>query len=105
MTVEDLNGRARALAAALAGIAGLTCEVIDGDSTIGGGSAPASALPTRLVALRSARVSSTALAERLRQGQPAVVGRIVDTGVVLDPRTMADDDTAGLVTVVAGAIG
>jgi len=42
--------------------------VIDGASTIGGGSAPGSALPTRLVALAADDVSASTLEARLRAG-------------------------------------
>ncbi len=61
LTVEDLDVRARRLAARLGSLPHLRVEVIDGVSTIGGGSAPGSALPTRLVAIersRSVRLSA-----------------------------------------------
>jgi L-seryl-tRNA(Ser) seleniumtransferase len=65
---------------------GLTAEVIEGHSTIGGGSLPGSTLPTRLLAL--APPSPDVLAQRLRHGEPPVIARIEDQRLLLDPRTV-----------------
>ena len=50
MALDEIERRAETLAAALSN-AGLQTEIVDGFSTVGGGSAPGSQLPTRLVAL------------------------------------------------------
>ena len=49
---------------------GLHAGVADGMSTIGGGSAPGSALPTRLVTIAHPTLSATALEARLRLAEP-----------------------------------
>src|SRR4029077_11416081 len=50
MTLTEIGRRADALAAALT-TSGWTARVIDGVSTVGGGSAPGAEIPTRLVQL------------------------------------------------------
>lgn len=65
---------------------GLPAQVIEGHSTVGGGSLPGGTLPTWLVALNVP--SPDALAERLRRGDPPVITRIEDDRLVLDPRTV-----------------
>jgi len=95
MPTEAIEARARALAAALeAGAPTLKCDVIDGASTIGGGSAPQSVIPTRLLAIRSLHLSAAALESALRLGTPPVVARIQHDALLIDLRTVrpADDE-------------
>jgi len=95
MPVEAIAVRAETLAATLRR-QGLGAEVIDGVSTIGGGSAAGSALPTRLVALSVEGLSADALESRLRALDPPVVARIQDDRVVLDLRTISPADDVEL---------
>jgi L-seryl-tRNA(Ser) seleniumtransferase len=104
LTVDEIDGRARGLVARLDGAPGLTCRIIDGASTIGGGSAPGSTLPTRLVTLRADGLSADALEARLRAADPRVVARIVDDAVALDLRTVADDEDAPLAAAIRAAV-
>jgi L-seryl-tRNA(Ser) seleniumtransferase len=87
MSAQEIGARADVLTRALSA-AGFEASVIDGESTIGGGSAPGETLPTRLVALQAKRMSAVDLEERLRQLDPPVVARIQDDRVVLDLRTV-----------------
>jgi L-seryl-tRNA(Ser) seleniumtransferase len=84
LSADAIAARADALARTLAA-AGIVVEVIDGASTIGGGSAPGSQLPTRLVALA---VPAARLAAGLRAGDPPVIARIDNDRVVIDLRTV-----------------
>ena len=106
-SVEQIGARADRLAASLP--TGLDVEVVEGHSTIGGGSAPGSALPTRLVAVRHAHASSDTLAAALRARRPPIISRIEDGRVVLDLRTVApaDDEqiVEALMAVAAAGIG
>ena len=61
--------------------------VTEGMSTIGGGSLPGETLPTWLLALSPAG-GAEALAKRLRDSDPPIIGRIEDEKVLLDPRTV-----------------
>jgi len=100
MTADELRVRAERLVAALAVVPGVTCAIREGASTTGGGSAPASQLPTWLVMLRRSDVSAASIERALRGGDPPVVARIIDDAIAIDLRTVdAEDDGA-----VAGAI-
>jgi L-seryl-tRNA(Ser) seleniumtransferase len=68
--------------------AGFTAEVIDGQSTVGGGSLPGETLPTKLVALTVNNPDD--FLARLRRGDPPVVARIENDRVVIDLRTVLD---------------
>ena len=101
-SADDLDRRACAIAAGV----GTSASVVDGVSTVGGGSLPADALPTRLVSIDAAEVGGpNELARRLRTGSPAVVARIENDRVLLDPRTVPPaldaDLTAALLAVLA----
>ncbi len=63
-------------------------EVIDGESLIGGGAAPSSTLPTRLLALAHDTHSADELAVRLRKANPPVIARVGDGRILLDLRTV-----------------
>jgi L-seryl-tRNA(Ser) seleniumtransferase len=99
LSVDDIAPRAEALASTLAS-AGLIVDVIDGSSTIGGGSAPGSQLPTRLVAIA---LPADRLESSLRTQRPPVIARIADDQVVLDLRTVDPSDDARLAQLVIEA--
>jgi L-seryl-tRNA(Ser) seleniumtransferase len=91
--------RARALVGGLTG--NVTGEVLDGFSTMGGGSAPGSSLATALVALRHRSMSASQLERRLREQNPPVVARIENDRVVLDLRTVAPEDDSVLADLLS----
>jgi L-seryl-tRNA(Ser) seleniumtransferase len=103
MPVEAIAVRAETLAATLRR-QGLHAEVIDGVSTIGGGSAAGSALPTRLVALSVEGLSADALESRLRVLDPPVIARIQDDRVVIDLRTIDPSEDEALGRTLAGVV-
>jgi L-seryl-tRNA(Ser) seleniumtransferase len=96
MTSAAIGARAEALARTLAA-EGWHAEVVEGASTIGGGSAPGSELRTWLVAVARDGWSPDRLESRLRRGHPPVVARIVGDRVALDLRTVRPEDEAELV--------
>ncbi len=61
-------------------------EVISGHSTVGGGSLPEETLPTNLLALTVPKAER--FLARLREGTPAIIARIENDRIVLDPRTV-----------------
>jgi L-seryl-tRNA(Ser) seleniumtransferase len=69
-------------------------DLIDGESLIGGGSAPSSVLPTRLIAITAKKLSANELAARLRRSDPPIIARVEEGRVLLDLRTVlpAQDD-------------
>jgi L-seryl-tRNA(Ser) seleniumtransferase len=100
LDVAAIRRRAQALVDGLGG--NVSGEVLEGFSTMGGGSAPGSALATALVALTHASMSATQLEARLRRSTPPVVARIQDGRVVLDLRTVAPEDDEALVAALGG---
>jgi L-seryl-tRNA(Ser) seleniumtransferase len=72
--------------------AGWTTRVIDGSSTVGGGSAPGTEIPTRLIEISRNGMSADAIEQHLRSLDPPVIARIQDDRVVLDLRTVDPGD-------------
>lgn len=66
----------------------LKIELVDGDSVIGGGAAPSSVLPTRLLALHCQGLSAHELAASLTKSDPPIVARVEEGRVLLDLRTV-----------------
>jgi L-seryl-tRNA(Ser) seleniumtransferase len=92
MPKNEIRRRAEYCQHALQGWAdrnALRMELVDGESTIGGGSLPGEVLPTVLLALRGAAPDQ--LAADLRQTPVPVITRIRDDCVLLDLRTVLDD--------------
>ena len=85
LTVSDdvLHARAERLAQAVGG------EVVAATAKVGGGALPLLELPGPAVALAG---DAEELAARLRAADPPVVGRIEGGRLLLDPRTLADDE-------------
>jgi L-seryl-tRNA(Ser) seleniumtransferase len=82
---------------------GIEVLVIEGHSTVGGGSLPGETLPTWLVAIVCD--SPDTLAARLRRNDPPVIARIEDGRLVLDPRTVQASEEKALLNAVRVAIG
>jgi len=87
LTKQEIGARAETLAAHL-GSPNLQVEIIDGESVIGGGAAPSSVLPTRLLALTCSNLSADELAARLRGSETPIVARVEAGRVLLDLRTV-----------------
>ena len=97
LTKEEIGTRAEALAAQLSASkskSNLKIEIRDGESVIGGGAAPSSILPTRLLAVSCDGLSADELAARLRLGDPPVIARVEDGRVLLDLRTVFAEQDA-----------
>jgi L-seryl-tRNA(Ser) seleniumtransferase len=90
-TVEVIAQRATALADSLAGHPVFESDVIAGVSTVGGGGAPGSQIPTRLVRLSAQGRSASWLRRRLRQRRPPVITRIEGDRVLIDLRTVSPE--------------
>jgi L-seryl-tRNA(Ser) seleniumtransferase len=92
LTKDEIGKRAENLAREVTK-ANLKIELIDGESVVGGGAAPSSALPTRLVALSHTNLSADELATRLRTNDPPIIARVEEGQVLIDLRTVfADQD-------------
>jgi L-seryl-tRNA(Ser) seleniumtransferase len=93
-TPTVLRARAEQIAATLGDFA----SVVSCASAVGGGSLPGETLPSFAVALAGA--SPDDLARRLRLGDPPVVGRIADGRLLLDVRTVLEEQDEALVEAV-----
>lgn len=74
---------------------------IDGASAVGGGSAPGTELPTRLIVLEADGLSASEIERRLRLADTPVIARILDDRVVLDLRTVGSEDEASMIDSIA----
>jgi len=104
---DEIRGRAEALLTSVrqnGSHNGLTVELMDGESAIGGGSAPTANPKTVLIALSHSGLSSEAIEEALRHFSPPVIARIAEGKVLLDLRTVAEEEEAELMRALT-AIG
>lgn len=83
--ITEIEQTAHALAQSLQK-AGIKAELVNGRSTVGGGSLPGTSLPSRLLAIETNQADQ--LAKALRAEKPAVIGRIQDGRFLIDPRTI-----------------
>ena len=97
---ETLRKRARGLAKRISALGHVfSAEVVEDVSRAGGGALPMEDLPTWAVAVTSPAHKASFLEESLRKADPPVICRIKDGRIVLDMRTVRDDE----VQLVAGA--
>jgi L-seryl-tRNA(Ser) seleniumtransferase len=93
MSPESVRERAHRVTARLGGNA----EVIPGLSVAGGGSTPDQSLPTWLIALDGNAVE---MERKLRAGNPPVIARIADDRLVMDLRTVSENEEDLLIEAV-----
>ena len=97
----ELRSRAAPIAERLGAVAGLRVAVMDGESVVGGGTAPGVTIPTCLLDVRVAGCTAGELEALLRQADPPVVGRIEQDRLLLDLRTVQPAEDAVLADVLA----
>ncbi|HJZ69223.1 MAG TPA: L-seryl-tRNA(Sec) selenium transferase, partial [Blastocatellia bacterium] len=79
----------------------LKTSIEDGDSVIGGGSAPEVKLSTVLVTLEHAQMSAASLEQRLRGHRIPVIARTERDRVVIDLRTVAAEEESIILDAIA----
>ena len=100
-----LELRAEALVTRLQGL-GIECTVTEASGAVGGGTFPGTELPSWAVEVES-HGAPDRLARALRDGDPPVIGRIVDDTLMLDVRTVLpgqEDDLARRVSEALSGI-
>jgi L-seryl-tRNA(Ser) seleniumtransferase len=102
-TPEALRVRAEALAAAIDSAANASANILPGVGYLGSGSLPMEQLPTFLVALSAPGIKAQELARRLRMDDACIFARIENDKVMLDVRTMTDEQIAPVAAAVARA--
>lgn len=98
--LDELEKRARKWASFL----GKAATVTPGESTVGGGSLPESTMPTRLVSIKLKRARIHELAQNLRQHRPAIIGRVGQNSLLLDPRCVLPEEEDTLLEAVRDAL-
>ncbi len=100
---QSIQQRAARLAERISAHPQFSARVQDGDSLIGGGSTPAQALPTALLAVTHSRHSAQELERFLRQNSPPVIARVEQDTLLLDLRTVFEEQDEELIRAL-GAI-
>jgi L-seryl-tRNA(Ser) seleniumtransferase len=104
MSADSIHRRAARLQDALAGSSPmLKVRVIAGESAIGGGSLPVTLLPTHLLAVRRENLSADAFNARLRLCDPPVIARIEQDEVLLDLRTVLEEEEDRMLAALENA--
>jgi len=85
LTADELEQRTRSLAEGLHG------ELVAGESALGGGAGPTSSLPTTLIAITHPTKSAQEIEHELRNYSPPIIARISEGKVLLDLRTVFED--------------
>ena len=89
LTPQQVKGRVEAWIRELA-----QGEVVDGESTVGGGSLPGESFPTFLLSLTVN--SPNGFLKRLRAQNPPIIARTSNDKVLLDPRTVLPEQEGAL---------
>ena len=79
----------------------LRFEVTEGNSVIGGGSAPTVQPVTTLLALKHETLSTAQLEQHLRLSNPPIITRVLEDRVLIDLRTVFEDEEAELLEILA----
>jgi L-seryl-tRNA(Ser) seleniumtransferase len=95
---DEIRRRAERVAAQ---IEGLEARVRQSESAIGGGSTPDQTLPTWVVEL--SLPSAATFERRLRKAPVPVIARIEHDKVLLDMRTVSDEEESALIAAVHAA--
>ena len=94
-TAEELEQRARNVAE------GLNVELLAGESELGGGAGPTSTFPTTLIAITHPKKSAQDIEHELRNYSPPIIARISEERVLLDLRTVFDDQLPAIHAALA----
>ncbi len=79
------------------GLSNLEISLREDLSQAGGGSLPAVGLPTWVITIRARTLSANALHEMLRRNTPPIISRISGDEVIIDFRTIMDEDIEDLI--------
>lgn len=97
--VEEIESRARSVVASLR-TSNIDAEVAPSTASVGGGAFPTAVIASSAVMLS---VDAVQIEERLRRGEPAVIGRIADGRLFLDLRSVLPREDGALVKAIIKA--
>ena len=108
MSAHEIANRSEAFAEALRASlpAHTEIKVSAGFSVIGGGSTPDQKLPTHLISIKNRSYSAATIEERLRKphGNLPAIARIAGDRLILDLRTVSNDEEPALIAALAAAV-
>jgi len=90
LSSEELRQRARSIVERL-NASTLQLELLDGESALGGGAGPTSTFKTTLIGISHPEKSAQDIEHQLRTSSPPIISRISEGKVLLDLRTVFDD--------------
>jgi L-seryl-tRNA(Ser) seleniumtransferase len=100
---EELRDRAQDMCDQI-GEGGGSARLVEAAAKVGGGALPLLELTGPACAVDPAPHSLDELARRLRVGRPSLVGRALDGRLLLDPRTLTDDEARRAAAAVVAAL-
>jgi L-seryl-tRNA(Ser) seleniumtransferase len=100
--VDELKTRAQELAGDLRKTVKNQAEITIEDivSRVGGGAMPTAELPSAAVAVKPRNIGVEELSQRLRVNDPAVMGRVQEDRLLLDVRTVQEEENKFIVEAV-----
>ncbi len=100
ITKETIANRAHDFVRRARSISGLSLNLMDGQSVVGGGSAPETHLPTTMIGVRSEQAAPDEIEKMLRNNLPPVIVRIVEDQIALDLRTVTPEEEEELIVAL-----
>lgn len=104
LTKAQVEGRAESLLARYreqSTLGGLTLELQDGESAIGGGAGPNTHPPTVLIAVQHANHKADEIEQALRLFNPPIIARIAEDKVLIDLRTVAPQEESEILAALS----
>ena len=98
-SVEQIESRANGVAEAVRR-RGVTVDVVPSVASVGGGAFPTAQIPSFALAIKE---GADFLEQRLRHGDPAVIGRLAERQLLLDLRSVMPREDAVLTTAIVKA--
>lgn len=103
LKLDQLKGRAEAWRDELRrSLSEVEANVIEGQSTVGGGSLPDESIPTYLLELQVK--SAEKFLRELRRNNPPIIARAENDKILLDPRTVLPDQEEALLAGLKNAL-
>jgi L-seryl-tRNA(Ser) seleniumtransferase len=104
---KEIGRRAKRVKATVAAKIGAAAQlaIIDGTSKTGGGSSPTGERPTRLLAVSVPDGDAGRIEQRLRGGDPPLIGRVQDGKLLIDLRTVLAEEDETVSTRLIEALG
>ena len=99
LTTEEIRQRAQTIVHGLSASA-TRFELLEDESALGGGAGPTSTFPTTVIAITHSDRSAQDLEHQLRTSSPPLIGRISEGKVLLDLRTVFEDQLPDLLRIL-----